>query len=111
MRPETKQGLKEFGNVMGIIAIMGLASIGGIGICMDRFARTERNPQLRVYVSYNNERVKSLNYSYGVERSYIDTVPLGSLDYIIDNSSGERIERKPTQEEYSIFRKMGAEAK
>lgn len=107
MKEKTKKGLREFGRVMGITGIFGLVAITGIGTCLNKFGRTEKNPRLVVDPIYNSKRIEGINYSYGAEKYYIDTVPLGSLDYVIDHTSGERIERKPTQEDYETFRRMG----
>ena len=43
--------------------------------------------------------------------SYFDKKPFGSLDYVIDWTSGERIEREPSNREKVRFSELEKEAK
>ena len=112
MKTETPfSKIKQVGRDLTIIlGFFGSLTLGA-ATCLDKVKRSEENPRLIVFPTYNTERIEKLSYSYGLEKVYVDTVPLGSLDYVIEHASEKRIERKPASEEYETFRKMGAESK
>ena len=43
--------------------------------------------------------------------SYVDKIPFGSLDYVIDHTSSERIEREPNDRDRVRFSELEKEAK
>lgn len=67
---------------------------------------------------YNGATVRTylldnrLNHAVdGSIKTFVDEKPFGSLDYVVDISSGDRVERKPTPEEYKTFTRLEKKAR
>ncbi len=94
----------------GIITGLALAGLYSGISNLPKIRRTKDNPKLVVSeCPWGNPDIR--NYSEHPIISYIDKAPLGSLDYIVDYTSGERVERQPTSEEYETFSRLEKEAK
>ena len=69
-----------------------------------------RNPVRIIPVGIwpNNKNPESVNITNPDNKnlSYIDKKPFGSLDYVIDYTSGKRIERQPTGEDINVFGRL-----
>ena len=96
--------------IKGVIAgILGIGLYAGLSN-IPKILRTKDNPKLVVVeCPWGNPDIR--NFSEHPNISYIDKAPLGSLDFIVDYTSGKRIERKPTPEEYETFSRLEKEAK